>query len=143
MPQIVGNNGLDALNLADQIAVGGAYNGAKVQLYMNDVVPARNKVRGDYTNAVYDGAAQGAITWGTPSIADDGTPEVIGTVPAFKPTGAVTSCVVFGGVIVSGADALLSAFRATAPVPMASANDVYIVTIRLRVQNYGLVVEVS
>src|SRR5690242_7319844 len=103
----------------------GALLAAKIDLYKTDVTITPNNVLTDFNAHVADftGYAQGTITWNTPTIADDGTVEVIGTVPMWAPTDAVHPNMIYGCYItlaVGGALAYAGRFD-TAPVPMENA----------------------
>lgn len=143
MAGLVGNNAIDLAILAAVVDAGAAFDGALVALFQNDFTPDRTSIRTDFTNATYSGYAQEAITWLVPSLADDGTPEVIGTVGEFRPNAATVGNVIFGGLIVTAADALLLSYREDAPFPMAATTDSYIPTVRLRLSAGGLVASVT
>jgi len=124
--------------------VGGTLAGAKVRLFINDALPVPASVVGDFDPATYTGHADKTITWLTPSIADDGHVEVIGTVPEFRPTDAVTPNTVFGAIIIDAGPVMLLGGRFDdAPLPMESALDSIVITVRYRPDDQSIAVVVS
>jgi len=92
----------------------------------------------------YTGYARQAVTWNEPSVADDGTVEVVGTVPEFRPTG--TSTVSMYGLFVTGVDSVTLVGCGPldgAPVPMGDIFAALVVTIRFRPSSSGISVDVS
>lgn len=123
---------------------GGLLDGAKVRLFTNDVQPVITSVVGDFTAATYTGHADKLVTWLAPSIADDGTPECIGTVPEFRPTDAVTPNTVFGAILIDAGAVMMEGGRFEGgPLPMESALDSILITVRLRFTDISLMVVVS
>jgi len=128
--------------LADAIA--GSLVGAKLALYQNNIDPTPETPIGDYTAATFTGYAQKAITWLAPSIADDGTPEVVGTTTEWRPTDAVTPNSIYGLLLVTAGGALYQAGKFdNDPLPMGSNLDSLLVTFRVRLAPTGLVVLIS
>jgi len=136
---------LDLAIAADVVtAVTGALIDAEVRLYQNDVTPSAGMVLADFDVATYDGYADEAVTWLAPSVADDGTVEIVGTVGEFRPTGAVTPNTIFGALLLDGTGALIMAGRFDgAPLPMGSVLDSLLVTPRWRAPSSGLMSVVS
>lgn len=125
-------------------AVTGSLIGSVVDLYQNDLTPDRHTVVGDFVVANYDGYAQSAVTWLAASRADDGSIELVGTVPEFRPTGALVSNTIFGYFLRDGAGNLLASARDDlAPLPMGSTLDSILITVRVRITAGGLVSVVS
>lgn len=123
---------------------GGVFDGAKVRLFVNDVQPTVDSVVGDFTVTTYAGHGDELITWLTPSISDDGFPEVIGTVGEFRPTDAVTPNTVYGAIIIDGTSVMMEGGRFDdAPLPMESALDSILVTVRLRFLDDSIMVVIS
>lgn len=144
MPSLFTPNVGKLAALAALTGVDGLLEGAKVALSQADFdAEDPGLLRAGLTLPTYVGYAQKLITWLAPSIADDGTPEVVGTVPEFRPTNSVTPNSIFGGAVVTAADALHAAFKLDTPAPMASAMDSMVLTVRLRYEETGLVVVVS
>lgn len=123
---------------------GGALDGAEVRLYVNDVQPVVTSVVGDFDETTYTGHADKLITWLPPSIADDGSPECIGTVPEFRPTDDVTPNTVYGLIIIDSGGVMFEGGRFDdAPLPMESDLDSIVVTIRLRFLDNSIAVVIS
>jgi len=128
--------------LADVVA--GDLAGAKLGLYQNNLDPTPETPIGDYTAATFTGYAQKAITWLAPSVADDGTPEVVGIVTEWRPTDGVTPNSIYGLILVETGGALRAATKFDgAPLGMSSALDSLLPTFRLRLTPAGLVALVS
>lgn len=112
---------------------GGLLDDAELFLFVNDIQPQQTSVIGDFDPTTYTGHGNEQITWLTPSIADDGTPEVIGTAGEFRPTDDVTPNSVYGVLIVTSGGDLVEAGRfEDAPLPMQSDTDAILITVRLR-----------
>lgn len=123
---------------------GGLLDGAKVRLFVNDVQPVVTSVIGDFTVTTYTGHGDKLITWLAPSIADDGTPECVGTVPEFRPTDAVVPNTVFGALLIDAGAIMMEGGRFdNGPLPMESALDSILVTVRLRYADNSIMVVVS
>lgn len=123
------------LEIAEDVllAVTGMLTGAEVRLFINDFEPDRESVIGDYDPPTYTGNGDEAITWNAPSVSDDGTVEVVGTLGEFRPTDAVAPNDVFGAIILDGGGGLLDAVRFPAgPLPMNSALDSILLVVRWR-----------
>lgn len=95
--------------------------------------------------ADYTGYAAGVITWQTPTTADDQTVEVVGTVPVFRPTDAVAPNNVWDVFITNAGGTLLFFLGQfdNAPLPMVSALDQILLTIRYRPATNSMVVVIS
>jgi hypothetical protein len=143
MPQLIGNNALDLAILLALTETDGIFDGALLMLFSNDVEPDRDTVRGDLTDATYSGNGDEAITWGVPSISDDGVPEVIGIAGEFRPTAETVQNTIFGAAVLDAADGLLKSCRFDQAVPMMNTRDSLTLTVRLRLQTEGLVVVIS
>lgn len=128
--------------------VAGYLAAMKVDLYQTDIDLATFPPIATFTAEIanFTGYAQGVVTWDTPSVADDGTVEVLGAVPQWRPTDAVTPNNVYGIFCraAAGGGALLFTGRFDdAPEPMASALDQITITIRYRPADRSLCVVVS
>lgn len=143
---LVSNTGFDAAAAANVIA--GELATATVHLGQVNQVIDRNTTKADLTpnEADFDGYAAGTVTWLTPSIADDGNVEVVGTVPEFRPTGSTTPNSIYTLWVLSavtGTPLCFAAMFDNAPLGMGSTSDSILVTLRFRPQNGGLVVVIS
>lgn len=121
--------------------------GAKVGLTLADVPLNAGTVIGDFVTAkaTFAGYAKKSVTWLAPSVADDGTVEVVGTVGEWRPTDGVTPNLIYNLWLEdSGAAILFMAGRFDgAPLPMQNALDSIVVTLRWRPVSNTLVVVVS
>lgn len=140
---LIGSDTHDLAVLAALVAADAPYDGALLMLFMNDITPDRDTVRGDLTDATYTGNGDEAITWGVPSVADDGVPEVVGIAGEFRPTGSAVQNTIFGAAIVNATDGLLKCCRFPTPIAMAGTQDSIILTVRLRLEGEGLVIIIS
>lgn len=133
----------DVQSLTDILA--GGFAACIAELYQNDFVPTRESVIGDFTVATYTGYASKVPTWSAPSLADDGNAESIGTMTEWRPTGSVTTNVIYGVLLKKAVsfELLLAARFSPAPLPMGSALDVILTTLRLRITQSGLVLVIS
>jgi len=123
---------------------GGLLDGALIRLYVNDVQPVVTSVAADFDPTTYTGHADKLITWLAPSIADDGSPEVIGTVPEFRPTDGVVPNTVFGALLIDSGFVMMEGGRfEDAPLPMESATDAIVITVRLRFLEGSIAVVIS
>jgi hypothetical protein len=138
----VSNQAYKLAVLAD--AVAGALLTAKLALFQNDITPTPETPLASYTVATFTGYLVKTITWLAPSIADDGEPEVVGTVSEWRPTDSVTPNSVYGLLLESTGAALYQAGRFdNAPLPMASNLDAILPVIRVRMTPSGIAVIVS
>lgn len=139
---LISNPTIELAYLADLVA--GAWAGAEVELFKSNTEVGRNVALGEFTLANYDGYAAEAVTFLAPSLADDGTPEVIATVGEFRPTGAVTPNDIYG-ILVLGAlgEMLYQARFPDGPYPMDGLLTSILVTLRFRYGEGGLVVSIS
>lgn len=130
---------------ADDIA--GYLDGLKVDLYQTAIAFGPTTPLATFTAAVctYTGYAQGVVTWSTPTLADDGTVEVLGTLPVWRPTDGVTPNVAWGIYAHSGVGSVLyfAGQFDGAPLPMQSALQQITVTLRYRPATRTLAVVVS
>jgi len=140
---IVGNQTWALAVLADALA--GVLAANKVALYQSNTIPMPNMGLGDYVEATYTGYAQESVVWSAPTVADDGTVEVIGIVGEFRPTGTAVTNAIYGVLLVDTTSLILyGAARFDAPpLPMSSPLDAIIVTLRVRITPGGVVVTVS
>src|SRR5262245_13332354 len=131
MPQLVGNLTNDLAMLAALVAADGVFDGSSVMLFENDIVVDRDTIRADLTDALYSGNGDEAITWGVPSVSDDGFAEVIGTAGEFRPNATTVGSTIFGAAIVSDTDALQKCANFDDPIEMRSTLDSIVLTVRL------------
>lgn len=137
---------------ASQIAragddIGGYLDGAQVHLTKSEIAISPTTPLADLTTAEADYNTYTAqdITWDTATVADDGTVEVIGTVPGFRPTDALAPNNIWALFITNGdGDELyfLGSFDAP-PLPMNTVLDQITVTVRYRPATDTIVVVVS
>lgn len=132
--------------LLDTTTAGGLVAGL-IDLYQTPIAITQLTPLATFTAAVatYVGYAQGVITWALPSVSVDGNVEVVGTVPVFRPTNAVTPNQIYGAYItlaVSGDLAFAAQFD-TAPLPMISNLDLIELTVRYRPASQSLIVYIS
>jgi hypothetical protein len=132
--------------LADTTS-GGPFDAATVDLFQANITIAGNETLAELVAGVatYTGYAQGVITWDAPSVASDGTVEVVGTLAVFRPTGTAIKNVIYGAYIANAAaSALLFAGNLTnPPVAMGSALDQISLTIRYRPATQSIAVEID
>lgn len=126
---------LDLLSQAtDHLAAG--LMGAKAGLYNQNipVTPTTTLAALVAALPVFTGYATKAITWGTPSIADDGTVEVLGTLAAWAPTDAVNPDTIFGAYICdsTSTNLLQGGLFVGAPLPMIDTTSRILLTLRYR-----------
>lgn len=140
---LIGNQAWALDVTADAIA--GVLTANKVALFQSNTVPTPATVIGDYTQATYSGYALEAITWSAPTLADDGSVEVIGILGEFRPTSSVVQNTIYGLLLVDTTGLILYAAARfdDAPLPMNSVLDAIVPTIRVRITPGGLVVTVS
>jgi hypothetical protein len=144
--ELVGNEHIDELIAADATGSSsfafGALHNMRVDLFQADITPTRVTALSDYTAGIadYNGYGHETATFGVPSRADDGTIEVLGTVPEFRPSDALAPNTIFGLWTTLGDGSLGFAARFdNPPIPMQDALDQITVTLRYRPTNGGLV----
>jgi len=119
-------------------------DGAEIGLFQNNITPDANTVLADLTECDYTGYAQEAITWLVPSISDAGTPQVVGTVVEFRPTGTTVTNFAYGLFMLDGSGAFVGAARfPDAPYPMQATTDSIVVMPAYQVSDSGQVAVVS
>lgn len=125
-------------------AVTGTLIGATMELFTSNTNPTEDSVAADFTMALFTGHAAKTVTWLAPDVADDGSIEVMGTVPEFRPSDGVVPEMVYGAVMLNGAAVFLGACRfGSGPLPMESDLDNIILTPRVRISAGGLVEVIS
>lgn len=129
------------------VAAIGALNAAHLHLFQSNVACNRNTTLAALlaAEATFAGYAAQVITWQTPSVADAGEVEVIGTVPLFRPTNSTTPNSIWGLYITDSANAKLyfCATFDTAPLPMGDNLHTVTVTVRWKPGTTGFVVTIS
>jgi len=119
----------------------------KADLYQTEIDILPETPVGDFTAAIatFTGYAQKTVTWGVPSVADDGTVEVVGTYTEWRPADGVTPNNIWGvffRAAVGGALLFAGQFDG-APLPMNNALNAITITIRYRPASKSIVVVVS
>jgi len=141
---LVQTNGMTMAEAEALIDTGGVLDGAVIRLFKNDVMPTLTSVTADFTETDYVGFGDQTITWLEPSISDDGTIEVLGTVGEFRPTNDVTPNQVYGALLLDSTTAMLFGGRFEgAPLPMESATDSILITVRFRPADQSLAIVIS
>lgn len=133
------------LRAADSIAA--SLLAAKLGLYQTLIDIAPDTPLATFTAAIatYAGYATATLTWGTPSVADDGTVESLSASVTFRPTDAVTPNAIYGlWIMDSTSTFLLFAGQFDgAPLPMQSALQIIRLTVRFRPADNTTVVELG
>jgi hypothetical protein len=141
---------LAAAEAAAVIALGppaGPLNGAKVHLTkaplpLDDTttLAALTAIESDYMTY-----SAKVVTWGTVTTADDGTTEVIGTVPHFEPTDSTKPQSVYHIFLTDGADTtlFLAADVGASPLPMTGPAFQITVVVRYRPDDSSIMVVIS
>lgn len=142
---MIGNNTTDIEVGGDAVA---ATLGAPVlKLFQVDLTPDRDTTLAilDAAEADYVGYVPPTPTWSAATISDDGEIEYQATAPEFRPTNGVTPNSIYGWYLTNTAEnALLFCGRFDgAPLPMVSALDNIIITLRWRPGTAGVVNIVS
>lgn len=118
--------------------------GLKIKLIKThvNITPSTLVAELDAAQADFAGYALHVVTWLTPTISVDNVVEAIGTVPAWRPTDAVTPNVIWGFYAIDAVsgDLLFAGQFDTAPIPMDTAMREITVTIRYRPAGPSLVV---
>lgn len=106
-------------------ASGGAFNGAKVGLFKNNINPTPNTVLADLEPCDFDGYSLGsAVTWGTAYYPTGDAAAIPAGMQQFIATGNTTPNNVYGVYIVNGAgDTLLVSERLAEAIPIVDAGD--------------------
>lgn len=125
--------------LADiNTALTGALVDAAVGLFSSNTVITADTILADLTPADYTGAGNEDVTWLAVSIAPDGSYEITGTVPEFRPTDAVSPEQEYGWYLLGVGGIFLGAGRFDdPPLPMESASNHILITPRLQVSPSG------
>lgn len=131
--------------IADVLA--GHLAAVSVGLYKTDIELTEGLTFADLdaVKANYTGYAAEAVTWSAVTVSDDGEVELIGVVGEFRPTGMAVTNTVYGAYVfdpVATTLKLVGRFD-DAPLPMASADDAILVTLRYRLKDGSLAVVVS
>lgn len=136
---------MDLAALAAITGAGGDLDGALVGLYKAGGPPTRETDLSALTEADYNGYAREAVTWDAPSIADDGTPEVLGSLGEFRPTNNLApNPEILGAFLVeAGGDYRAGAQYVSGPLAMVETTDVIRHVVRLRFAPDGLLVLIS
>lgn len=96
-------------------------------------------------SATYTGYADGVLTWLATSRGDNGAIEVVATIPEFRPADAVAPQDIYGAALINAAGTKLQAVASFGdpPLPMRSALNAILATLRYRPEGGSLVVLVS
>jgi hypothetical protein len=146
--QWFGSNDFDIALAGDAVtALTGTLTGAKLHLTKDALAIDRNTTLADLAaiEADYNTYAAASITWLAVSIADDGSVELVGTVPEFRPTDALAPNDIHAAYI-TDSGATVKYFAAAfddGPLPMNQTTDSIIVTLRFRPETEMLGVVVS
>lgn len=112
-------NSLSLALLGELVGVGGLFAGALIKLFKNDIVPGEESTIATFTAADFTGyAPSAAVTWGTPGVSGDGTPQVLGDTKVFTAGTPLTQAGTVYGVYVTNTagTVLLYAERFAQPV---------------------------
>lgn len=132
-------NGIQTAMLAAFKAASGLLDGATLHLYQNDLSPVATTVIADITEATFSGYASEAITWGDPSISEDGHIEMIGVAGEFRPTATTVTNDIYGAYIMTDTPTLFAAGRLDDPPEfMGATSNVMLLTVRVRVSPMGV-----
>lgn len=127
--------------------VAGFLAGCKLCLYQNVIDIGPGNTHADFVANVanFAGYAKAALVYDTPSVADDGTVEVVTHALTFRPSDATVPNVIWGCWIEDSTAAILyfAAQFDGAPLPMQNALQQIIVTVRFRPASDTLVITVS
>lgn len=127
--------------------VAGILTGALVGLYQTviDINPSNVVATFTAGECDYNTYAEQALVWADPSVADDGTVEVVAAALIFRPTDAVTPNVTWGMFILdtTAAFLLFAGQFDGAPLPLQSALQQVILTVRYRPATGSIVVQVN
>lgn len=119
----------------------------KVHLTRAELLITPETVVGDLTaiEATYTGYALETVVWLDPSVSDDGVVEVVSTPMEFRPTGTTVTNVIWACYCLAavGGALLFAGQLDGAPIPMASALNSLILTIRYRPATNSLSVVIS
>lgn len=131
-------NGLRLKLAADSTGndtVAGSLYHARVGLYQAQMTLNENMVKAtiDSNSATFSGYGADTVTWGSPTIADDGAIEVLGTCPAWMPSDTVTTNNIWGLYAWCSDNTLAFAGQFdSAPLAMEGPLDQITVTLRYR-----------
>jgi hypothetical protein len=127
--------------------VAGLLDGVKLALFQApmDIGEATTLAELVANVATFTGYVKTALVWDTPSVADDGTVEVVSHTITFRPSDAVTPNQIWGCWIEDSTAAFVyfAGQFDNAPLPMTSALQQIIVTVRYRPASDTLVITVS
>jgi hypothetical protein len=129
---------LQLLELADIAA--GSLMGVKLHLYQNNLVfNPDTVVLADLVEATFATYAAVVLTWDTPSVSDDGHPEIHSDRVTWRPTSSATPNDIYGYYITDAASAVLLAGGTfeNGPLPMHSTLDAILTTIVYRLGEAG------
>jgi len=103
---------LDALLLeaAAELGAGGSYDGAKVGLYVNAILPDENTLLADLTQPAFTGyALSSAVVWGGLGVDELNRVISVAGIKEFAPSAIVTGEIAYGAFLVDGAGTTLLA----------------------------------
>jgi hypothetical protein len=127
--------------------VAGFLAGCKIALYQSpiDILPSTPLATFSAAEATYTGYAQVTLVYATPSVADDGTVEVVAHPITFRASDAVTPNIIYGCFVVDSTGAILyyAGQFDGAPLPLQNALQLIIVTLRYRPATNSIVCTLS
>lgn len=131
---------------ADDVA--GSLAGSKLGLYKvaTDINQDTLLATMVTNKATFTGYVKTALVWGAPSIADDGTVEVVAAPLPFRPTDSLGGDQAMWGCWIEDTTAAVLQFAGQfdgAPLPMNGPLDAMLVTVRYRPASKSLVVVIS
>lgn len=141
--EFVSNDTFESAILSALIAEDGLLDGAQVALFQNEVVATRSRPIGQYDVATYTGYTVEDVTWLGLRKADDGSMELVGTVPEFKPTDVTVGNTIYGALLLDSDGDLVAAGNLEVAAEMRAVTDSILITVRVRLTASGLGVVVS
>lgn len=111
------------VTLAEKVAIfaalkaaSGLWDGAKVGLFVNDVIPNQNMVTADFTEPAWTGYAQQTLTWATPYANASAQAEMIAGSKTFI-SGSDADDNVYGFFVTDSGGTLIYGDRFATPIP--------------------------
>lgn len=130
---------LAALALKASVTSGdfaGPLTGAKVGVFVNDIVPGKTSIVAELTEGSYDGYAKVALTFGAPKRDENGQIGMDSNLATFRPTSGDVPQTVYGYFITdSGGTHLLGGAKLESPITLVDALTVAEVVVSFNVSN--------